>query len=158
LAVTAKSVGTMSTTCTGWHLPPTHAPPRQLWPQAPQLAALVDVFTHAGAADGLGARAHDAVAGHAGRARDALAVRGAGGHACGGAADERAARTRRRAGHAPAPLQPAIAVSTPLAQLGWRQTVRCRAARRLRWCRRQLPLQGAVPAQAVWPVRGLPVT
>jgi len=62
------------------------------------------------------------------------------------------------AGHAPALLQPAMAVSVPLVQLGWRQTVPLPGSTQALLVPPQLPLQGDVPAQAVWPVRGLPVT
>ena len=62
------------------------------------------------------------------------------------------------AGHAPAPLQPAMAVSVPLAQLGWRQTVAVPGSTHAALVPPQLPLHGDVPAQAACPVRGAPVT
>jgi hypothetical protein len=62
------------------------------------------------------------------------------------------------AAHAPAPLQPAMLVAVPLAQVGCRQTVPLPGSTQMALVPPQLPLQGDVPAQAGWPVRGLPVT
>src|SRR5678815_1209178 len=104
----------MSTTCTGWHLPLT---------QAPQLVALVDVFTQA-VPQTVSVPAHmtQLPAMQAAPATHWLFEVQVVTHAEVPQMNGLHGRVVA-AGHAPAPLQPAMAVSTPLAQLGWRQTV-----------------------------------
>src|SRR6187200_3644003 len=122
-AATVKSVGVVSTTCTAWHLLPAHVPPRQLWPHAPQLAALVVVFTQPlPQTVSFAAQVTQLPAMQAAPATHwvfvvQLVTQSVVPHTNGlqGCVVE--------AAQAPAPLHPAMLVAVPLAQLGWRQTV-----------------------------------